>query len=198
MRKWRFYADEKRTSNWTKCGNQDYSTVGMDAGGNCALQRTVFLQCDGGSAIERPAGVGPAFAWASACPGGGLLSAVPRLYKPRRETPRHEPDALDHCGHSYSQRFGHPSLFRPPAAAALRLPTMRERGSDGIQLLPSLQLQTEPKLPAMPARDQRERRVLPTLRDVSAQSSDSGLRHSNRASRLTTNAVTKAFLIPAA
>ena len=79
-----------------------------------------------------------------------------RLYKLRRETPRDEPGPLDDCGTFYSQRSGHDSLLRIAATTGERLPTMWERSPAGIQLLPSLQLQTKPELSAVPARGWRK------------------------------------------
>ena len=52
---------------------------------------------------------------------------------------------------SYSQWLGYYPVLHPAATAAKSLPAMWERRPDRIQLLPSLQLQTEPELSAVPA-----------------------------------------------
>src|ERR1700757_1981243 len=113
--------------------------------------------------------MGAALAGAVTRPGGGRLPAVYRLYKPRRETPWHEPRSLDDGGHSYSQRPWHPALLRAAAAVAERLPTMRDWSRNRLQLLPAMQLQAAPELPAMPADDRAERHLLSVLRNLLAQ-----------------------------
>ena len=123
----------------------------MDPGGDWARLRAARIYSRSGSATQCSTRMGAAFAWAPARPGAGLFSAAHRLYKPRRETPRHEPGFLDDPGRYYPQRSGHHSLLPPAATAAQRLPAMWERSPTGIQLLPSLQLQTEPELSAVPA-----------------------------------------------
>ena len=130
--------------------------MGMDAGGGRIRRRTVVFQycCDSPPACS--ASMGAAFAWVSARLGGGLFSVVNRLYKPRRETPRDEPYTLDACVRSYSQWPGHSRLLHPAATAEQCLLAMREPPSAGIQLLPSLQLQTEPELSEVPARGWHE------------------------------------------
>ena len=100
--------------------------------------------------------MGKAAAWAIGRHWWGLLFAAHRLYKPRRETTRDEPYALDDYGRYYSQRSGHHSLLPPAATAQQRLPALWECRPDGIQLLSSLQLQTEPELSAVPARGWRK------------------------------------------
>src|SRR6185436_384269 len=81
-----------------------------------------------------------------------LLPLAHRLHKPRRETTWNEPYALDDHGHYYSQRSGHHPLLPSAATAQQRVPAMWECRANGIQLLPALQLQTEPQLSAVPAR----------------------------------------------
>src|SRR4029077_10479978 len=92
-----------------------------------------------------------------------------RLYKPRRETPRNEPHALDDCGHSYSQWPGFSPLLHPAATAEQCLPAVRERRAYGVQLLPSLQPQTESELSPVPARGWSKRRLLSVLRNFASQ-----------------------------
>src|SRR2546427_1181954 len=125
--------------------------MGMDAGGGRIRRRTVVFQycCDSPPACS--ASMGAAFAWVSAWLGGGLFSVVNRLYKPRRETPRDEPYNVDACVRSYSQWPGHSRLLHPAATAEQCLPAMWQCRAAGIQLLPSLQPQTEPELSAGPA-----------------------------------------------
>lgn len=163
--------------------------VGMDTGRSRILHRAVFLQCCGASPTEPAASMGSAFAWACARPGGGLFVVVHRLYKPRRETPRHEPIPLDNCGRFYSQRSRHHSLLPAAATTAKGLPTMRQCRADRIQLLSPLQLQTGSKLSALPARDWRKRCLLSVLRNFAPQSGCPCVGCANQAYRLTTNNV---------
>ena len=67
-----------------------------------------------------------------------------------------------------------------------RLSTMLLRRADGIQLLPSLQLQTEPELSPVPARGWRQRCLLSILRNLTARSGGPRFWTRNETSRLTT------------
>jgi hypothetical protein len=104
-----------------------------------------------------------------------LLPSAHRLYQPGLETARNEPYAVDDCGHRHSQLPGHYSLFHSATSFAQTLSAMRVRGAAGIQLLSSLQLQTDPELPAMQAPGWQQRCILPLLRNTAEQSSGAGL-----------------------
>src|SRR5437660_10634147 len=120
------------------------------------LKRTYFLRCCGASALERAASMGAAFAWASARPGAGFFCVVHRLYKPRRETPRHEPSPLDDCGRFHSQRSRHQSLLRAATTAAEGLSTMLHFRADRIDLLPAVRYQAASELAQGPAGGSRD------------------------------------------
>jgi len=63
---------------------------------------------------------------------------------------------VDAAGDLRPQRARHRVVFRAAEAAYSELPAMRKRSPAGIQLLPILQLQAEPKLSAVPACGWRE------------------------------------------
>ena len=159
----------------------------MGGGGGRIRRRAVVFQYCRGSPIRRAAGMVQTVAGDTGWNWGRLLPAVHRLYQSRRETPRDEPYTLDACGHSYSQWPGYSRLLHFAATAAHCLPAMRKRRANGIQLLPSLQLQTEPELSAVPALDWRKRCLLSVLRNFATRSCVPGLQCANEASWLTAN-----------
>src|SRR5690242_13487168 len=92
-----------------------------------------------------------------------MLLAIHRLCQRRRASSGNEPNTLGLRGHSNSERPGHCSLFHFAETAVQCLPAMWMCHPDRIQFLPTVQLQTEPKLSAMPACDWRKLCLLPLL-----------------------------------
>ncbi len=115
----------------------------------------------------------------------GLLFFAARLCGARRKTPRYEPAVVDNGGDSDSQCTGTCSLFRPAATTARYLSAMWQRNPSGLQLLPALQPQTEPKLSAVPSVGWRKRSILSALRSFGQRSAGCGIGGSPRSIQMT-------------
>lgn len=150
----------------------------MGACGNRVHRLAMVMQFRSGSPARCAASMGTVSSRPAGGSRGGLLPVVHRLHQPRCETARNERNSVDAgCGFD-SERARHSPLFRFATTPALLLPPVRKHNSDGVQLLPMLQLQTESQLPAVSACDRSQRCLLPVLWNIRANANEGCANHS--------------------